>query len=79
MSEPIGIGQCPKRVDGFGHVWQSWRVDARRSCEFCGRPGRDNLRLGESGGFFGEATAARAEVFSGLRQPASVKKWGKAE
>lgn len=69
MIEDRGVGNCPKRPEGFGHVWKSWRVDPRKSCEFCGRPGRDNLKLGESGGFFAEATDARYEVFASLAAP----------
>jgi hypothetical protein len=69
VSEPLGVGDCPKRPEGFGHIWKSWKVDPRKSCEFCGRPGRDNLLLGESGGFFAEATDARYEVFAGLAAP----------
>lgn len=65
----VGVGDCPDRADGLGHVFKSWRVDPRRSCEFCGRPGRDNFYLGESGGYFAEATGARTGVFSGLRAP----------
>lgn len=50
--------------------------DPRRSCVRCGRPGRDNV--GESGGFFGEATMARAEFFGGLNFPKSAN-GGKAK
>lgn len=81
MSAEIGVGQCPKRGEGLGHVWAGTNPanggGPRNPCRFCGRPGRDNVFAGESGGFFAEATAARSELFSGLRSPASVKKWGK--
>lgn len=62
--EPNGSGVCPK--SDSGHRWSN---DSRRSCRHCGRPGRDNV--GEEGGFFAEATMARAELFSGLRFPMS--------
>lgn len=68
---PRGVGDCPKRDDGLGHVWSKWFDDPRKSCTFCGRPGRDNVTLGETGGFFAEATHARMEVFDRLVAPAS--------
>lgn len=61
------MGDCPDRPDGFGHVWSSWKVDARKSCVFCGRPGRDGK--GEEGGFFAEATAARYAIVAPLATP----------
>lgn len=61
------VGSCPKSP--HGHSWAAASVDSRRSCVHCGRPGRDHE--GESGGFFAEATMARAELFSGLRFPLS--------
>lgn len=60
-------GKCPKSEEG--HQWAPASRNSRRSCVHCGRPGRDGE--GESGGFFAEATMARAELFSGLRFPAS--------
>lgn len=69
MSDEQGVGRCPKRAEGFGHVWVSWRVDPRRSCEFCGAPGRDNRTLGETGGFFGRATMARYDMSGPLAAP----------
>jgi hypothetical protein len=65
----LGVGDCPERPEGFGHIWKSWMDDPRKSCRFCGRPGRDNKELNESGGYFAEATAARGERFSGLKAP----------
>lgn len=59
-----GAGQCPERGVGEGHVWESWRVDERKPCKFCGKSGRE---------FFDESTRARSALFSGLRQPDSVK------
>jgi hypothetical protein len=67
MSVDVGVGVCPKRDEGLGHVWESWRVDPRKPCVFCGRPGRDNVFKGESGGFFAEATAARSASFQALK------------
>jgi hypothetical protein len=69
MTEDRGVGQCPDRAEGFGHIWKSWKIDPRRSCEFCGHPGRDNIDLGETGGYFAKATAARHEIFAGLKAP----------
>lgn len=67
-----GVGVCPKRAPGLGHVWKSHRVDPYRSCEFCGMHGREpatGMGKGgpEGGGYFAEATAERAEVFSRLK------------
>jgi hypothetical protein len=68
VSADIGVGDCPNRPDGFGHVWRSARDDSRRSCKFCGRPGRDNTPIGgvhDTGGFFAEATASRSATVGG--------------
>lgn len=56
----IGVGDCPERPEGFGHVWAGAIAsgDARNPCRFCGYPGRGDTRKGESG-FFQEATSAR--------------------
>jgi len=70
--EPNGVGVCPKSKDG--HKFAPASVDPRRSCTQCGRPGRDGVD--ESGGFFAEATMARADLFSRMRFPESVN--GKA-
>ena len=58
-----GVGQCPDRATGLGHVWA---MDAERvnRCRFCGMEGRT---------FLESATAERAELFSRLRTPESVK------
>jgi hypothetical protein len=76
MSEAQGIGRCPERADGLGHVWAPWYEDPRKSCTFCGAPGRDNLKLGETGGFYGQATMARTNLFDTLTTPQSA--FGKA-
>jgi hypothetical protein len=74
--------RCPAREDGGLHEWAGTNParggDKRNSCRHCGRPGRDNIFEGESGGMFAEATAARAELFSRLEQPKSVKVWGRS-
>lgn len=74
-----GVGDCPKREGRLGHVWSSTKGDPLdpknpplRPCKFCGTPGRG------PGGFFEKATRDRAELFSRLVAPASVKAWGKA-
>lgn len=76
-----GVGDCPKRPGELGHVWGSHKDDPNRPCKFCGTPGRmphDPLKdADDQGGHFAEATRARAELFSGLEQPKSVKVWGK--
>lgn len=64
-----GVGVCPQR-DG-GHVWAPWFEDPRKSCVHCGRPGRDNVFTGESGGYLHEAGHARMRLFDGLVSPAS--------
>jgi hypothetical protein len=73
---------CPSREGGGLHEWAGTDParggDPRNSCRHCGRPGRDNEKLNESGGMFAEATAARAAFFAGLTQPKSVKAWGKS-
>lgn len=69
MSDDRGVGDCPNRPDGYGHSWRSWRDDSRRSCSFCGRPGRDDTPLGgvhTTGGYFAMATAGRSEMVGGL-------------
>lgn len=65
VADPVGVGSCPKNAGG--HVWGR---DERRSCVHCKRPGRDGVD--QSGGFFAEATMARADLFSRLRSPAST-------
>jgi hypothetical protein len=69
--EPGGVGQCMARGHGLGHVWRAWYDSPRKCCAHCGAPGRDNLTLGESGGFYGQATMARNELFSTLAAPKS--------
>lgn len=82
-----GVGVCPARGDGGGHVWAHPREDALRSCVYgCGAHGREPAQGAvpgytgpQGGGHFAEATAARAELFSRLRQPSSVRAWGKGK
>lgn len=49
-----GVGQCPDRPIGFGHVWAGAHAsgDASNPCRFCGTSGRV---------FFQQATAAQAD------------------
>lgn len=76
-----GVGDCPDRPGELGHIWKSAKEDDRRSCRFCGMPGRDNLARRDekgnlrpdAGGFFGKATAERSEMFRKLRTPDSAK------
>jgi predicted transcriptional regulator len=76
-----GVGVCPKRAPGLGHVWAGVHAsgDSRNPCRFCGTPGRQardaqGRPVGEPG-FFEKATDGRSDVFRQLRAPASVKKW----
>lgn len=58
------------------HDWVSWRVDERKPCRLCGLVGRGSRAKDGSileGGFFEQQTAARSELFSNLRTPASIK------
>ena len=73
MSAPVGV--CPKNE--AGHEWGKWFVEPRKSCVHCGRPGRDNVFLGDEGGYFADATRTRMEVFDGLKPP--VSSHGKAK
>jgi hypothetical protein len=73
-----GVGKYPKRVDGKGHVWKSWKVDPFKSCEFCGLHGREPAQGAvpgytgpQGGGYFATAGRARLDLFDGLRAPAS--------
>ena len=59
-----GVGRCPEREEGMGHVWESHKVHPQRPCKFCGYEGRK---------YFDMATRARAELFQHLRQPQSVR------
>lgn len=78
----VGVGDCPQRARGLGHVWTSWRVDEQRPCRFCGTPGRatrdaSGRQVGEDG-HFEASTKKRAETFAQLTAPASVRAWGKS-
>lgn len=80
MTEVVGIGSCPKRAEGLGHVWLSPYVDEYRSCEFCGTHGREpaknfdltGAKPNQGGGYFAQATMARVNFFDTLRPPASA-------
>jgi predicted transcriptional regulator len=64
-----GVGVCPKRAPGLGHVWAGVHAsgDSRNPCRFCGTPGRQardaqGRPVGEPG-FFERATDGRSDVF----------------
>jgi predicted transcriptional regulator len=73
-AEERGVGDCPSREGDLGHVWGGGPSNA---CSFCGAAGRadhdPSLAPGEQAGHFAQATLARAELFSRLRQPQSVR------
>lgn len=62
-SEPTGVGQCPDRPEGLGHVWKMGEDRVNR-CSYCGHLGRE---------FLERATKDRTELFSRLRTPDSAK------
>jgi predicted transcriptional regulator len=75
VEDDRGVGDCPERPDGFGHVWSSAKVDSSRPCRFCGALGRG--RRNERGevvepGFFEGATSERALLYARLRAPESA-------
>jgi hypothetical protein len=57
-----GVGQCPERPRGLGHVWAGALASGDRNnpCRFCGYAGRQ---------FFAEATGARLAAFSAIKMP----------
>lgn len=73
LTEERGVGDCPKRADGLGHVWASRHVDELRHCKFCKMPGRSNKLLGTPKGYLDEQCEARSELFAGLRCPDSIR------
>jgi hypothetical protein len=74
-----GVGVCPKRAPGLGHVWAGVKAsgDGTNPCKFCGMPGRQardaNGQPVGPEGYFERATRERVELFSRLRAPDSVK------
>jgi predicted transcriptional regulator len=79
-----GVGVCPKRLPGLGHVWSGVKAsgDGTNPCLFCGAPGRqardkEGRPVGPEGSFE-RATRERGEMFAMLAQPKSVKAWGKS-
>jgi hypothetical protein len=84
IEREVGVGQCPDRPQGLGHVWAGAVAsgNARNPCRFCGYPGRGDARKGEHG-FFQEATSARLGAFAGLKAPmesgtgSAAKAWPK--
>lgn len=70
FTEHVGVGDCPERPEGLGHVFKEPSEDSLRRCRHCdlqGRGGRDDVS------YLTMATAERAELFSRLRCPDSVK------
>lgn len=58
-----GVGVCPSREGGLGHVWSMDSKSLGKVCEFCGLAGRE---------FLAAATADRAALFARLRAPLSA-------
>lgn len=58
----VGVGQCPERPEGFGHVWAGALAsgDESNPCRFCGTSGR---------AFFKAWCAGRMAGFEGVRLP----------
>lgn len=75
-----GVGVCPDRAPGLGHVWKSPRVDPFRSCVHCGLHGREPSLgtdpkangVNEGGGYFATHGRERMTMFDGLKAPASA-------
>lgn len=74
-----GVGVCPDRPPGLGHVWAGSDPKKgggpRNPCRFCGTPGRglrDETGKVVEDGYFERATADRTALFSRLRMPASA-------
>jgi predicted transcriptional regulator len=77
-SDDRGVGDCPERGEGLGHVWAGVKAsgDSRNPCRFCGTPGRQardaqGRPVGEPG-FFEKATQGRVDVLGDLRTPDSI-------
>jgi hypothetical protein len=62
VEQEVGVGQCPERPKGLGHVWAGANAsgDASNPCRFCGTSGRE---------FFQRACAARMNGFVGVVLP----------
>lgn len=76
-SAEVGVGDCPERGEGLGHVWSSSREDSTRPCRFCGTLGRG--RRNASGeivepGYFDLATQARSDLYGELGRAAAARK-----
>jgi hypothetical protein len=79
MSRGVDLS-CLKCAAGGPHEWAGpvSSGDDTNPCKHCGTPGRlKEVQGQENMGHFAQATAARAERFSRLAQPKSVKAWGK--
>lgn len=71
MIDAPGVGVCPERASGLGHVWAGALASGDRSnpCRYCGTSGR---------AFFAQATAERAASFQRLK-PTMESGTGKPE
>jgi hypothetical protein len=58
----VGVGACPKRLPGLGHIWAGVKAsgDESNPCVFCGASGRE---------FFARALDERSELFARLAAP----------
>ena len=63
-----GVGVCPKRADGLGHVWSPVRTNPLRPCVHCGLPGRGDDQKSEHG-YIASAGSERAEMFQEMAIP----------
>lgn len=77
-SDPgVGVGDCPERAEGLGHVWTSSKENSTRPCRYCGTLGR--ARRNAAGeivepGFSDRATEERTLLFARLGQAAMARK-----
>jgi hypothetical protein len=71
MIDGPGVGVCPGRAPGLGHVWAGAMASGDRSnpCRYCGTSGR---------AFFAEATGGRAASFQRVK-PTMESGTGKPE
>jgi predicted nucleic acid-binding Zn-ribbon protein len=62
-----GVGQCPERPEGFGHVWAGAIAsgDSSNPCRFCEESGR---------AYFAAATRARAAGFDNYERPSEEER-----
>lgn len=64
IENEVGVGQCPERPDGFGHIWAGTKPEnggnSFNPCRFCDYSGRR---------FFREAITERMERHGRLAVP----------